>query len=674
MVCMEKYSAADAARKRGKLLFSFFLALIFALFVFVGYARADAAVTYGREATLMPGGAHPGVYTVTVQPSDTALTMGIPSIAKQTLEDHPTTESPAIIMGAAVPYEVKTGPTEFTVIEGGSLYAPYSYFRYNIINEQAADKTWHKKLSGFDGSYVIIRVDVSELIKAVPAADLEKSFLHVKQEGNASLRVLVGPGERNGASWFSTQQGNMAAVYPLKDNAKALKDTDGTLKDTPYVDVIIMSSGTLVAGADTGSTDPAQIKADFALKFYVDQTGDYRPDLVEYVPGSGGTTTPTLEDQWLAKYYDESKMPAGTKINDYTVMGSDLELEVVNDDGPRKDAPEYWSLRKALAYPNYNDSPIKMICEVPVLEGLMVDGSDYPGDRKVIFDVNSFDIQIANHQSTGAAALTVKNASLTLKDGFNTTGAELAVGNNARMTILEGGILIIDETCQLEVEYDAASTTPTPGQDPPPAKDLESGIISIENGGKIINNGVLTIEGTEGKPVDPANPTIRDMKNAVLNIREGGTLTNNGCLLSYGSLYCMGTIENNGRYDDVITSKDPDKGNFTYHKGLQISWKDDVTQESVLMGSLYIGEDSDNSKNPGALLKNSGDVVLVPGVLECSGTFENVAGGNMYVCPVTEAVIPITPTADKPLDRTKRIVFGKPMKPKHSSGVSLRKP
>ena len=65
-----------------------------------------------------------------------------------------------------------------------------------------------------------------------------------------------------------------------------------------------------------------------------------------------------------------------------------------------------------------------------MLEGLKVDGG-----RDVILDVNSFDIQIANHQTTGAAALTVTGtgSKLTLQDSFNTTGAELAVGNNATM-------------------------------------------------------------------------------------------------------------------------------------------------------------------------------------------------------------------------------------------------
>ena len=80
------------------------------------------------------------------------------------------------------------------------------------------------------------------------------------------------------------------------------------------------------------------------------------------------------------------------------------------------------------------------------------------------------------------------------------------------------------------------------------------------------------------------------------------------------------------------------------------------------MGNLYIGQDTDGARNAGALLKNSGDVVLVPGVLECFGTFDNTAGGNLYVCPVTEAVIPVNPAPETPLVNTKRVVFGAPMK------------
>jgi len=628
-----------------------------------GQALADTA--YTRDAILMDGhpyGDYPGVYSVAAVKGDRDATLGISSISKDNL-NAPTKESPAIVMGAAVPYEKRTGMTTFTRIDGKTLYAPYSYFRYSFINEQGPDGTTHTKLSGFDGSYVIIRVDVSNLIEGAS----EDSFLHVKQEGNAALMVTLGQGGSNGAKTFSDAAGNKSGVYPLAENAKSLKDTEGSLRDKPYIDVILMSSGTLVAGADTGTTDPTQITADFKLEFYVDQTEDYDPDLGDtYTPGSGGTTTPTLEQKWINRYYNEEKMPAGTTVTSYTVKGSDLELEVVNEDEntSRAIAPEYWSLRKALAWTVYNNSPIKMICEVPVLEGLLVDGTDYmPGNRIVIFDVNSFDIQIANHQSADAAALTVKNATLQLQDHFNTTGAELAVGNNARMSIQTGGILIIDQTCQLEVEYDAASTTPPAEGEPAPSQtNLDSGIISIEDGGKIINNGVLTIEGTEGKPIDPATPTIRDKKDAVLNIMAGGTLENNGCLLSYGELYCMGTIVNNGKYTDVIASTDPDKGGFTYHKGIQISWKDDVTQDSVYMGHLYVGMAADGTTSASARLENSGDIVMVPGIFECYGTLVNSSTGNIYLCPVEEAIIPIKATVDQPLIREKRVKLGTPMK------------
>ena len=127
-----------------------------------------SALDYDRNAVLGDGTAYPGVYRVQAVKGDTDKTIGIPAIAKQNLENGPTIESPAIIMGAAVPYEVKTGPTDFTPISGGALYPPYSYFRYSIIEELGVDGTMHKKMSGFDGTYYIIRVDVSDLIKDAP--------------------------------------------------------------------------------------------------------------------------------------------------------------------------------------------------------------------------------------------------------------------------------------------------------------------------------------------------------------------------------------------------------------------------------------------------------------------------------------------------------------------------
>lgn len=107
---------------------------------------------------------------------------------------------------------------------------------------------------------------------------------------------------------------------------------------------------------------PAQ-SADFTLKFYIDQTPDYNPSL-DYDPNNQSTTTPTHAEQVMAKFYDETKAP-NAQVTSYTVKGNDLEIEIMNDDNAPR---EFWSLRKAMGW--YNNSPIKMICEVPVLEAL----------------------------------------------------------------------------------------------------------------------------------------------------------------------------------------------------------------------------------------------------------------------------------------------------------------
>ena len=608
----------QARKLAGSVLFA--LAMMVLMACFACHSATAYAAGYTREAIPNESGAYPGVYYVVAEPGDSGATIGIPSLDKNTL-NAPTTESPAIIMGAAVPYEKKTGPTSFTRLAGGTLYPPYSYFRYTIINEQGADGSWHQKMSGFDGSYFIIRVDVSKLIRNAPAG----SYLHVKQEGNKALMPLLeykAYGTAAGKGSFSDALGNMSAVYAIDNGAISMKDNEGNDRNTPYVDVIVYSSGTLVAGADTGSTDPNVANADFTLKFYIDKTPDYNPSL-DYDPNDQSTGTPTHAEKVMAKFYDESKA-SGAQVTSYTIKGNDLEIEIMND---QSSPTQFWSLRKAMSW--YNNSPIKMICEVPVLEGLLIDGG-----RNVIFDVNSFDIQIANHQTSGAAALTVRNGTLKVMDSFNTTGAELAVGNNARMSIEKDGTLIIDETCQVEVEYDAASVAPTEGATP---VTYDYGVINIANGGHIINNGVISIEGTEGKPIDPANPAMRDMKAAELRIEAGGRLTNNGSLVAYGGLFNLGTLENNGHYNETITSNDPDKGQFTYHKGVQIAWKDDVTQDGVRMGYFSNGEEG----NQNASFANNGDLVLVPGFLENYGTLQNNSGGKIYMCVVDEAVIPV---------------------------------
>ena len=289
------------------------LVLAFMLTLLPGAALAHAniiifATSYDRNAGIIDGDNLPGVYAVKAQKGDRALTMGIPSIAKQNLEDGPTTQSPAIITGAAVPYEVKTGATEFTPIEGGALYAPYSSFRYQILEEanpNGADGT-HKKMSGFDGTYYILRVDVSELIAGAP----EGSYLHVKQDGNKALLVAIGQTIGDGSAYFVDSTGSKAGAYSLDNAAASLKDKDGYDMNTPYIDVVLISSGTVIAGADTGSTDPATPTADVGLSFYVDQVGDYDPSLV-YDPAAPAPTdpnAPTHEQLMMKKYFDESKV------------------------------------------------------------------------------------------------------------------------------------------------------------------------------------------------------------------------------------------------------------------------------------------------------------------------------------------------------------------------------
>lgn len=387
----------------------------------------------------------------------------------------------------------------------------------------------------------------------------------------------------------------------------------------------------------------------------------------------------------MAKFYKDEAFTAENNAASYVVKGSDMEIDVVTanqKDG--KDVQEYWSLEKAMAYPEYDSHSIKLICEVPVLEGLSVEGAaDNP--RTVILDVNSFDIQVANHSATNAAGLTVKNyATLTITDESKTSGAELAIGNNASMEIESGGTLIIDDSCQLEVEYDAA--TVTPGQDQQSSGDtpLTNGVITVHSGGKIVNNGVINIEGLEVKPLQPnqqeqeqQQQTVTDMKASNILIEEGGAIDNYGCISLKGNMYVLGTINNYGRYEDVITAQDPDKGTINYHKGIQLTWKDDVTvldeatqtykvNPDVIPGTLFIGTDAEGNKSASAKLNNYGDIVLVPGILNISGEFNNLSGGeviyagHLYVCSVTEAVVPITPDPNDPTKTEERRQLSEP--------------
>ena len=626
-------------------------------------------VSYDYNAALYDpeSGDYPGVYAVKVDPNsesaENAPTIGMPSIADKNL-DTPTTESPAIIQGAAVSYEEKTGPVEYTKIEGRpDKPDPYSEYQVKIMEEQAQDGTTHKKPTGFDGTYVIVRVDVSSFYDAGAGA-VSGQYLHVKQENNKALMPAMGMTE--GKNEFTTQQGTRTGSYLMSDLV------DG---ETPYLDILLYSTAGIVAGADAGKDNIPN--GDVPLQLYVDDTADYNPGLT-YDPASTDTTH---ADQCLAKFFDATKAGNGA-ISRYTVKGSDLALEIAveNSSGENKDQDTtYWSLTKGFEDPYYDQEidssasdpncgrTLKLISEVAITDGLTLAGTDADSLKKRTLDVNSFDVQIANNNTTDAQTysdgMTLKNAWLTIADNSNTTGAEMAIGNNARFIIDQGGKLIIDDTCQLEIEWDAGTTTPAEGQAQPSQPDiLNNGMLDLRAGGEIVNNGIITIEGFEGKPVPDGQQPSQDAKGCgEMTICEGATLTNNGSFVVYGKLYNLGTLVNNGHYADVIESNDPDKGVFAYHKGILISWKDDVTQPNVQPGALYNGQDRDGNASSKARLINNGDIVLDPGTLENYVFIQNSDGQNIYLGVATEAIIPITPDPNTPTVVTKRITLDKPV-------------
>lgn len=597
---------------------------------------------------------NPEVVTVSTDP-DNPTTIGIPSIADENLPDAPTTESPAIIQGAAVSYEEKVGPTEYKTIKEGKPEV-YEEFPVVILEEQAQDGTVHKKLSGFDGTYVILRLDVSDYFTE------ETDVLHVKQTANYAVIPLNGmlTAEKvKEENRFADGYGNFTASYTKAD----LVDKNDTT-NTPYVDVLLFSSGKLAAGADAGKEGAPD--GDVPVQMYVDKTVDYDPDLT-YDPLS---TDPEHANKVLAKFFDAAKT-AANKISNYLVKGKDLALETAVEESNGSDTGSvttYWSLEKAIEKPYYDKETggecgqtVKMICEVPVTDELNLEGTgDTP--KKRTLNLNSFDIQIANNtaeqKDTPTTGFNLKNGWLKIEDLSNTTGAELAIGNNARFLIDRGGKLIIDTSCQLEIEWDGATTTLTDGQTQPQQDVLNNGILDLRAGGEIENNGVITIEGPEGKPIEPVQGqqgTEAEKGYGELTVQEGAVLTNNGCLIVYGKLYNYGTLVNNGKYDDTIDSIDPDKGIYSYHKGIQVSWKDDVTQSGVWPGVLINGQNREGTIFADAVMSNSGDIVLVPGSLENYGQLINNEGGRILLATATDAIIPIVPDPNNPTIVTKRI-------------------
>lgn len=629
-------------------------------------------------------------------------TIGMPSIADKNLENKPTTESPAIIAGAAVGYEEKTGAVEYNTIQERD--APYSEFKWNIVDEQkAGETTSHKKLTGYDGTYVIVRLDVSDFFEATGLDG--SAYLHVKQEGNNTLLAAIGMatisgGKVNNAATLTdgntftgipnangSAQPESGTSYELtwkdEEGAKStnvirtgsykLSDLVDKTTDKPYLDILVFATASHVAGADAGKQ--GALNGDIPISVYVDNTEDYEPDL-KY---NAQSQDPYHAANCLGKYYDVAKAATNAaataviEVSKYLVKGSDLALETMVKESGGESGKEttYWSLAKSFEKTYYDQEidksaddqgsgrTISLMSEVAVTADLKLEGTDANNLRKRTLDVNSFDVQVANNtgqQDAYKVGFNLQNAWLTIADYSNTTGAELAIGNNSKFVIDAGGRLIIDKTCQLEIEWDGATVAPAEGNTGNTGNNatqqqidiLNNGMLDLKSGGTVVNNGIITIEGTEGKPYQETT------KEQVVNsekgygeflVQKGATLINNGALMVYGKLYNLGTIENNGSYNDTIVSNDPDKGQFTYHKGIQVSWKDDVRQDGVVSGEILNGVGKDGAKVTTATIVNKGDILLVPGTLTNYGTIDNQRYAHILEAPVTEVIIPYEPTS-----------------------------
>ena len=644
---------------------------------FSAFAAVLQRSLYTYEASRDPN--HVGVFvTGALTPNSgytptNAPTIGATSIADQTLADQPTEESPAIIQGAAVGYEERLGPLEYKELKERDK--PYSEYKYQIVDVVDANGNpvldangnVQKKLTGFDKTYVIYRLDVSEFYNN---SSITGGVLHVKQEQNLCLVPGMGMqkvGESTVDNQFTDGFGARTGSYRIQD----LLDQAGA-NGTPYVDILLYSTGKLAGGADVGKQDAPD--GDVRVSMYVDDTVDYNPTLT-YDPQS---TDPNHQTSCLGKFFNDN----ASSISRYLVKGSDLALEVeVEGAGvtsPEKDT--FWSLEKALENPYYDQAidsdpndpncgrTVKLISEVPVTSEMTLKGSDPNNLKKRTLDVNSFDIQVAKNTSSGqsdyTSGFTMENAWLTIEDLSNTTGAEMAIGNNAKFVIGNAAKLIIHETCQLEVEWDGATVSPNADGTMPANPDiLNNGQLDLQAGGEIVNNGIITIEGTEGKPYqeNTAETVINSEKGSgEMFVDPGAKLTNNGCLMVYGKFYNLGTLVNNGRYDNKIISNDPDKGQYAYPRGIIVSWKDDVTQKNVVPGTLYNGIDSNGTVYPNALLINNGDIVLAPGSFENYATVRNGFGANIYGAAADKALIPIEPPTPTSTVTTKWVTIDPP--------------
>ena len=149
-------------------------------------------------------------------------------------------------------------------------------------------------------------------------------------------------------------------------------------------------------------------------------------------------------------------------LSNYLIKGSDLALEVAveNSGGENKDeGTTYWSLKKSVEDPYYD---------------LPQDSSPDDPDNNTTPD-----------KSTYTADVTLENAWLKIQDKSNTTGAEMAIGNNAQFLIDRGGKIInngnIDPASVELRDNGSFGALTVPGEHPE--------LFAFVNKGEVINNG-----------------------------------------------------------------------------------------------------------------------------------------------------------------------------------------
>ena len=99
-----------------------------------------------------------------------------------------------------MPFETRdsgpVAPDMFKLIDQSKpVTVPYKYFRPALVEEANTSASVdsngkHYKMSGFDGTYVILRIDVTDLVSNLTGDG--PFYLHMKETNNKAMLVAIG--------------------------------------------------------------------------------------------------------------------------------------------------------------------------------------------------------------------------------------------------------------------------------------------------------------------------------------------------------------------------------------------------------------------------------------------------------------------------------------------------